>query len=346
MRNYNIFLPEQRFLEKETKLQKLRKKIRLQGLSFKEELEGQVINFRETIVYLSLVPWEFCNWACQYCHETRRVKENDELTIDEMKRIIAEAGNLGIKSLLLLGGEVLLQNTWNITRQIVQEACDNGLITLIYTNGSQVTDEMADFLANRRVSIALKVDSLNREKYDFLTQRPGSFDAMMQAIEIFRATSIGKVVYENDKEKLVRLLFTTVGNSLNVDEYVSIARFATNNGARWMMEALNHRGDAVSHPKLALDMKKHNDAMRLTTLLNPEQQHDYYIPCRLFSCVTIRKKGEIGVCPQDYNFVDNIRKLGSLKDACERIKARVTNAAWREEWTGLCPIKKSHYYSA
>jgi MoaA/NifB/PqqE/SkfB family radical SAM enzyme len=319
------------------------KKIRLQGLSFREEMDGQKIDFASQIVHLSLVPWEFCNWACQYCHEDRRVKEDGELTLDEMRRILQEAEKLGIKSLLLLGGEVLQRSTWGVAREVVQEAYDQGLTTLIYTNGSQITQEMAEFLADRRVSIALKVDSLVEEKYDAISQCLGSFRDLMRAIQILRMTSIGEVVYENANEKLVRLLFTTVGNALNVDEYVSIARFATNNGARWMMEALNHRGDAVQHPALALDLGKHSEAMRLAIALNPEQQHDFHIPCRLFSCITIRKKGEVGICPQDYNFLGNIRELGSLKAACELIRTRVDGARWRQDWTGFCPIKDNHF---
>ena len=324
----------------------LTKQFRLQGLSFKSELMGQKIDYAKEVVYLSLVPWEFCNWACVYCHEGWRRKEADELSIDEMRSIIREAGQMGIKSLLLLGGEILLANTWVIAKEIVQEADDAGLVTLIYTNGSQLTVDMAEYLADHNVSLAFKLDSLDKEKYDALAGQPGSFESTMRAIEIARRTSIGDVVYENEREQLVRMLFTTVGNALNVDEYVSLARFATNNGARWMMESLNHRGDAQRHPQLALDVDEHSEAMRIAMLLNPEQQHEFHLPCRLFSCITIRKKGEVAVCPQDYKFIGNIRELGSLKASAALIKNRVQTAQWRDGWTGQCPVKASHFYSA
>ena len=322
------------------------KQFRLQGLSFKTELMGHKIDFAGEVVYLSLVPWEFCNWACLYCHEGWRRKEADELSLDEMRSIIREAGQMGIKSLLLLGGEILLMNTWIIAKEIVREAYNAGLVTLIYTNGSQLSQEMVEYLADHRVSLAFKLDSLHEDKYDSLAGQPGSFESTMRAIDIARRTSMGDVVYENDKEQLVRLLFTTVGNALNVDEYVSLARFATNHGARWMMESLNHRGDAKEHPELALDIKTHSEAMRIAMLLNPEQQHEFHLPCRLFSCITVRKKGEIAVCPQDYQFIGNIRELGSLKASAALIRNRVQAAQWREGWTGQCPVKASHFYSA
>lgn len=320
----------------------IKKKIRLQGLSFKEELEGKTIDFSNNIVYMSIIPWEFCNWSCRYCHEDRRIKEEDELSLLEIKNLLREAKDLGIKTLLFLGGEVLLESTWPITKEVVFEANRNGLIALIYTNASQISNDMAKYLADNNASIALKIDSLNREKYDYLTQRNGSFDRVMKSIEILKKTSIGETTYENENERLVRLLFTTVGNALNIDEYLSLARFATNNNARWMMEALNHRGDIIYNPRLSIDPQQHSEAMKMAMLLNPEQQHDFSVACRLLSCITIRKKGEIGVCPQDYNYLGNIRNCSSLKEAINIVKHSIIEKQWRDDWTGDCPIKSKH----
>jgi MoaA/NifB/PqqE/SkfB family radical SAM enzyme len=319
-----------------------RKVIRLQGLSFKEELMGEKFAFDDSPVYLALVPWEFCNWSCQYCHEDRRIKEEGELSLSEMDSVIEEAADLGVRSLLLLGGEVLLKSMWKVVERVVQKSFDSNLITLIYTNGSEISEGMARFLSDRNVSVALKVDSLEEAKYDRITQRKGSYAMTMRAIDILNRTSIGKIVCENESEKLVRLLFSTVGNALNVEEYISLARFATDHNARWMMESLNHRGDADRHPHLALDLKKHSEAMKWAMALNPEQDHDFRVPCRLLSCITIRKKGEIAICPQDYNFIGNIREIGGLKEAWQIINEKIKSSNWKQNWTGECPIKKKN----
>lgn len=318
------------------------KLIRLQGLSFREELAGDSIDFSKKIVYLSIVPWEFCNWNCQYCHQDRRFKEENELTLDEISAIIEQAGELGIKSLLLLGGEMSLDSVWETTRRIIFAAHKQGLITIFYTNGSQLTQERVCWLADHNVSLALKVDSLEEEKYDTLTGRRGAFRQTMQAIEMAKITSIGSVVSENKNERLVRLLFTTVGNSLNIDEYVSLARFATIHQARWMMEYLNHRGDVDSHPHLSLDIDRHSKAMQCAMLLNPEQEHFFQEPCRLFSCITVRKRGEITICPQDYDFQGNIRDFPTLEAAIEHIQTSKNVRSWQSNWTGVCPIKNIH----
>jgi len=321
------------------------KRMRLQGLSFKEELLGQVIDFQNKFIYLSLVPWEICNWSCSYCHQGEGHKDSTELSLSEMKGFIREAAKLGFKAILLLGGEVLLKNRWAITQAIVQTAFDENLITLIYTNGSQISEEMIEYLAQHNVSMAFKVDSLNEERYDLLTGRPGSFESTMNAISMAKGTSLSEIVMENDRERLVRLLFTTVGCKLNYDEYISLARFATNNGARWMMESLNYRGNALQNQSLALSPEQHADAMKTAMLLNSEQRHEFQTPCRLLSCITIRKGGEIGICPQDYHFSGNIHQLGSLSATIDYIRNQTDRDLFFREWNGRCPIKKNSFTS-
>ncbi len=318
------------------------KKIRLQGLSFKDELEGKKIDYENKIVYISLVPWEFCNWNCRYCHQTEKKREEDELKLHEIKGIFKQVKRLNdegieeIKSLLLLGGEVIIPAMWDFTKAIIEEAHRTGLVTLIYTNGSNITKENAKWMADHNVSIALKLDTLDEEKYDKLSGKKGNFKSTMNAIRILKNTSIGQITYENDKEKLVRLLFSTVGCSINIDEYVSLAKFSTNYNARWMMESLNERGSFLNNLDLAVDPEEHSEAMKLAMMLNPEQHHNFGIPCRLFSCVTIRKQGQIGICPQDYDYFGNIREV-PLKEACDKVKLKTKD--FRDNWTGKCPVK-------
>lgn len=311
-------------------------RLRVQGLSFKEELEGKEIDFNRP-VYLSLVPFENCNWNCMYCHQTQKWRGQDELDSDEMRQYVRETAQLGVKSLLYMGGEVTLPIFWNTTEEVVKEAEKQGLVPLIYMNGSGITRDRARFLADHGASVALKIDSLDENLYDRLAGSKGSFRNTMNTIETLRSTSIGEPVYETGSEKLVRLLFTTVGNALNVNEYVSLARFATNNGARWMMESLNYRGNAAAHPELFLEPQRHYEAMRTALMLNPEQDHDFDIPCRLLSGITIRKRGEVAICPQDYEFLGNIRDVGSLKRAYDLVRRRTDS--YKRNWDGKCPIK-------
>lgn len=327
------------------------KQYRVNGLSFEEEIRGETLPFGKKIIYLGLNGvLQHCNWACRYClegsPEERIIISKKKLWPDEELTLVDKAADLGIRGLLITGGEPLAPIRKESTFALACRAHEKGLVPLIYTNGSYIDQDLADTLADNGASIALKVDSLVPKKYDRIAQKKGAYDTTMKAIEIIKKTSISKPIAENDAEILVRLLFTTVGNALNVDEYISIARFATNHDARWMMESLNIRGDASNNTELTLDKEKHNESMRYALMLNPEQRHniDKQGYCRLFYMITVNTStGDFGICPQDYNYIGNIKKI-PLKEASKGILRRVNNPDFLKFWNnGTCPIKNSFH---
>jgi MoaA/NifB/PqqE/SkfB family radical SAM enzyme len=327
------------------------KQYRVNGLSFEEELRGKTIPFGERIIYLGLNgALQTCNWACKYCLEgspqERKISIENGLSLDEQIKLIDKAADLGAETLLVTGGEPFAPKKKEETITLVNRAYKRDLVPLIYTNGSYLDAELAYQLADNGASVALKIDSLVPEKYDKLTQRKGAYESTMKAIEAVKRTSISEPIAENDCEILVRLLFTTVGNALNVDEYASIARFATNHGARWMMESLNLRGDAPNYPELSLDWKRHAESMKYALMLNPQQGHniDEQGYCRLFFMVTVNTtSGMFGICPQDYESLGNIRET-TLEEVSAKVLKRVNNPHFRIHWnTGKCPIKENHF---
>ncbi|MFH1587257.1 MAG: radical SAM protein [Candidatus Diapherotrites archaeon] len=323
------------------------KRFRVNGLSFREEIEGKTLPFGKRIIYLGLNGvLQPCNWACKYCLEgspQERIKKNENsLNLSEQLNLIDNAGELGIKGLLITGGEPLAPGRYYETARLVKRADEQGIVPLIYTNGSYLNKEMAEELANCNTSIALKLDSRIPERYDMIAGRKGAYKSTMGAIKILKKTSIGRPAAENEKEILVRMLFSTVGSALNTDEYVSIARFATENNARWMMEAINYRGSASVNEDLRVDPRKHAESMKYALLLNPEQDHSIGEQgyCRLFYMVTVNtSNGCYGSCPQDYAYLGNIRE-NSLKEASEKVLEKMNDRANLETWSvGECPVK-------
>lgn len=329
------------------------KQFRVNGLSFKEEIGGKVLPFKKQIIYLGLNGvLQPCNWACKYCLEgsSKERKENNgnALSLDEQLALIDEAKKLDIRGLLITGGEPLAPNRKEETVELVKQAYKNGLVPLIYTNGSYLTLELAQKLAKHGASIALKVDSLIPEKYDKIAGRKGAYKSTMRAIKILRETPIGEPIAKNKHEILSRMLFSTVGKALNVDEYVGIARFATENNARWMMEALNYRGNALKNQNLVVVPERHAESMKYALLLNPEQNHPINEQgyCRLFYMITVNtSNGNFGICPQDYAYLGNIRQ-NSLKEAAKLVLEKVNRPELLNSWNaGKCPIKAHQFIS-
>lgn len=327
---------------------KMTKQYRLNGLSFKEELKGEYIPFNEKIVYLGLNGvLQPCNWECRYCLEGAKSKRifnpKNQLSLDVQNNLIKQASEHGLKTLMITGGEPFHPQRIDATLNLIEAAEDYGLIPLIYTNGSFIDKKLGERLTASQVSLALKVESLNEETYDKITETKGSYRQTMELIDTLKKAGFNEPLFETDSKILTRLLFTTVGTRLNVDEYVGIARFSTNNGARWMMELLNFRGNAENDSELSLSKEEHSEAMDFALRLNPEQRHniDQLGFCRLFSMITVNTStGNFGICPQDYDYLGNIKDT-TLKEAMETVLKKIQKDSFLTKAGFGCPIKKS-----
>ena len=92
---------------------------------------------------LAISPTMRCNYNCQGCYSRGR-PEDDELSTDELHKLLSKAEELGIHSIVLTGGEPLLRNDiLNLTAQ------HGRLLFFFITNGSLVTPDIARCIARR-----------------------------------------------------------------------------------------------------------------------------------------------------------------------------------------------------
>jgi pyrroloquinoline quinone biosynthesis protein E len=85
-----------------------------------------------------------CPLACAYCSNPLNMAEySDELTTDEWRRVLAEAGDLGVLQCHLSGGEPLLRRD---LEEIVADAHDRGLYTNLVTSAVGLSRPRAERL--------------------------------------------------------------------------------------------------------------------------------------------------------------------------------------------------------
>src|SRR5210317_926730 len=88
-----------------------------------------------------------CNNNCVHCYNNLAAGDQDargkELTFDEHCRIIDEIAGFGCLWLLFTGGEIFLRKDF---LDIYTYAKQKGLIISLFTNGTLVTPEIADYL--------------------------------------------------------------------------------------------------------------------------------------------------------------------------------------------------------
>lgn len=140
--------------------------------------------FGREITYLRLSVTERCNLRCRYCMPEDGIctKRHDEmLTEDEMIMAVQAAASLGVHKLRLTGGEPLVKK--NILSICERSAAVEGIKEVCLTTNGTLLPQMAKQLrAAGADRLNISLDTLNPEKYAYITRR-GTLDQALNGIE-------------------------------------------------------------------------------------------------------------------------------------------------------------------
>ncbi len=141
-------------------------------------------NCGRNIKYLRLSVTERCNLRCRYCMPEDGICKKshfDMLSEDEMIMAVEAAANLGISKLRITGGEPLVKK--NILSICQRAASVKGIDEVCITTNGCFLPRMAKALREAGVSrINISLDTLNAEKYSYITRR-GIFDDAIKGLE-------------------------------------------------------------------------------------------------------------------------------------------------------------------
>ena len=174
-----------------------------------------------------------CNLNCVHCYVNEpagasEVRER-ELSTARVKALVDEIAEAGCLSLLLTGGEVLVRRDF---AEIYLHAIARGLRVTVFTNGTMVTDEVADlFDRYRPVGVEVTLYGMTPDTYDRVTRVPGSFARCLQGIDRLLARGI-------------RLKLKTMALTWNAHEIPAMREFARARGCEFQHDGiLNPRVD-------------------------------------------------------------------------------------------------------
>lgn len=141
-------------------------------------------SFAREITYLRLSVTERCNLRCRYCMPEEGVckkRHEDMLTEDEMIRAVEAAASLGIWKLRVTGGEPLVKK--NILSICRRASAVEGIRELCLTTNGTLLPQFARPLREAGVDrLNISLDTLNPEKYAYITRR-GSLGDALRGIE-------------------------------------------------------------------------------------------------------------------------------------------------------------------
>jgi MoaA/NifB/PqqE/SkfB family radical SAM enzyme len=156
-----------------------------------------------------------CNLRCTICSISRKTMiGKKELTTAEVKKIIRQGSAMGIKTLLLLGGEPFLRKD---ILQISTYAENMGMQVAIITNGTLIDKALARrIIASKLEHLDFSIDGL--EKGHDKIRGKGTFKKTLKAISILEG------MIEKSGSKLTIGTNFTITNS-NVSEMMPTVRF-------------------------------------------------------------------------------------------------------------------------
>lgn len=141
-------------------------------------------NYGREISYLRLSVTELCNLRCRYCMPEEGVCQKqhmDMLTEEEMVLAVKAAASLGIRKVRITGGEPLVKK--NIVSICEKAYQTDGIEEVCLTTNGILLPEYAKPLREVGVSrINISLDTLNREKYKYITRRD-DFDHVIAGLE-------------------------------------------------------------------------------------------------------------------------------------------------------------------
>ena len=189
-----------------------------------------------------------CNLNCVHCYVNKPAHHREEaareLSREELERLIDDIADAGCLDLLLTGGEVLIRSDFP---DIYRHALRRGLRVTVFTNGTLITDKIADlFDEYRPASVEITLYGATQETYEKVTRVPGSFEKCLRGIRRLVA-------------RRIPLTLKAMALAWNHHEVGAMREFARGLGLEFRHDALlNARVDcgANRNPELQLSVER------------------------------------------------------------------------------------------
>jgi MoaA/NifB/PqqE/SkfB family radical SAM enzyme len=252
---------------------------------------------------LFIEPLYYCNLHCPLCpRETSPDARHGKsaagrLSLDLFDKILDEIGDYLFQCQIFGNGEPLLD--WPRTRHVVSKAHSRGIFTLISTNATLLTADMAaELVASGLDYLICAIDGTSPESYEKY-RIGGELEAAMNGLRM--------LVDERRKQRSrITLEWQFLVNRFNMHEMASARKIAADLGVFLRFSPMG----VASESSGSADYWVSSDAQwqsEIQTPIRPRRKfHCYW----LWRSLAINSNGQLGRCPG----YSNIAQLGSLYD--------------------------------
>lgn len=157
------------------------------------------------IVFLEVT--RTCNLRCKHCLNSSGNSIPNELSQEELKKLVKELADKGVQDIRFTGGEPLL---YEGIYELIELASNNGIYTSIGTNGTLITKEVAKKLKHSGLNKAVVSIDGTKETHEFIRGK-GNYEKAMIGLD-------------NLIEQGIKVRVNSVIMKSNMDEVISLAK--------------------------------------------------------------------------------------------------------------------------
>lgn len=133
-----------------------------------------------TLLTLDLELSRICNYSCKYCYSSAGDKLDKELSYTELCNIADQAQDLGVRSIVIIGGgEPLL---YPYLRELITYMFEKQINIVLFTNGAFLDKNMSFFLKEHNVFPVLKVNGISPKIINWLTGNAKAYENFINAV--------------------------------------------------------------------------------------------------------------------------------------------------------------------
>jgi radical SAM protein with 4Fe4S-binding SPASM domain len=274
-----------------------------------------------------------CNFRCLYCYASDHTVHRNELSKHEFLDLINQAREMGARKIIVLGGEPMLYPS---IIEMLQYIRDLGMDVELFTNGTNMTSEMARTMYGLGVRVVLKMNTFEEKIQDMLSGRKGAHAQIHEAFKNLKLAGYPSADHF--------MGISTVICQQNIDELPKMWEWLRDQNIAPYFEMITPQGGAKEHNMLEVDSRQVEELFHRISRIDRKKYGHTWDPkpplvggeClrHQFSCA-VNSEGFVQPCVGVTIPIGNVRKQ-RLKDILQESEVVQDLKNYTETIKGPC----------
>ncbi|MFW6028269.1 MAG: radical SAM/SPASM domain-containing protein, partial [bacterium] len=236
------------------------------GVEFRRQQIEQAVE-KHRLLSMELEMTSACNLRCIYCYSAAGAACEGELSHEEILGAACQGIELGAQKIVLLGGGEPC--CYSRLRELIAAIRGMDCGVELFTNGTLLDDDLAEFLYEQQVAVVVKRNSDRPAVQDYLAGVPGTYDRVVEGWDcLFRAGYPGEA----------GLGVQTVICNQNLDEIPELWRWARRRGIHPYFETVTQQGRSLDFPSLEISREQAAQVFDLLSRIDRQEFGRCWIP--------------------------------------------------------------------